>query len=92
MRSLLRIAYIVYSQRNFLDADYAENGSAFANSVGSAIVLLINRKDYEHFNKAWRESVRLWCFAFAEASWCCRRPRRGTMKKSKSWNFYAITE
>ncbi len=31
------------------------------------LVLLINQKDYEHFNKVWREIVWLWCFAFAHS-------------------------
>ena len=47
---------------------YAENNSALVGSAGSAIVLLTNQKDYEHFNKVWREIVRLWCIAFAKAS------------------------
>ncbi len=50
--------------------------SVLVNSAGSAIVLLISQKDYEHFNKVWREIVRLWCFAFAEA----RRIRRATRR------------
>ena len=31
--------------------------------VCKGIVLLINQKDYEHFNEIWRETVRLLGFA-----------------------------
>ena len=32
-----------------------DGGRSFDGSTDNAIVLLINQKDYEHFNKVWRE-------------------------------------
>jgi hypothetical protein len=44
---------------------------AMVNSAGIDVVLLISQKDYEHFNTVWgekagRESVGLWSYAFAQ--------------------------
>jgi len=53
-----------YGYRLAVDINRRNKNSKIV-SAGSAIVLLINQKDYEHFNKVWREIVRLWRFGFA---------------------------
>jgi len=61
---VLRISDVIGGIRqrriNFLNADYAENGSVLVNSADSAIVLLINRKDYEHFSAVDWCATKFW--------------------------------